>query len=871
MNDLQIAKKIQGWWLDAKADCRTFIERWVQIEDRDVSGLAIPFKLWEKQVEAVNAFIDDRLIVVLKARQLGLTWLALSYAVWKMIFTPGFSVVALSQKETPDAKELVRRVVFILRHLPKWITIEKSQAPPLYPRPTWEATTLTVTISHAGAEPSTFLAMASAPGAGRSFTASLVILDEWAFQEYAKEIYSAAYPTINRPTGGQVIGLSTAKRGTLFEEICLKARAGLNNFILVFLPWFADPRRTKEWYEKTKQDLPNTYRAEYPCVAAGTLVSTDKGIIPIEDAADATRTETGAAKALLDKGERPTIRISTDTGRQLIVTPDHRVKTPAGFVPANLLKVGDALCLSQPILAEHAYSLVWNNIPAYTCSTQIGLDMARFLGYYMGDGSYRRDAKGSTTVDFACCALDEDVANEISGLCVSLVGHEPTRRLTGSKKGCINLRSNDKEWFPLLYRLGALRRAGAKGDPERWMRKVCVPPAILRSPHEVVREFLSALFESDGCAYKYQSAVTLFSKYENFLRDVQTLLLAFGIESSIRCADKIHPDGHKYTGRVLWLSAPDSVKFCEEIGFRSARKRGIAEHLLSRRRRSRRRPVGIDYVAAIEDAGIHRVYDLTIDGPLHAFGANGILVHNCTFEEAWSVGEGAFFEEWNEDVHVLKNWRPPKEWKRVRAYDPGFSSYACMKWYALSPDGWAVCYREYYPHRVTDKEQAAEIKRLSKHDDGTPEEIEYTVADTDAWTPSRDSGQSTAEVFALEGIPLRQATKDLENGWRRLHEWLKPYKGPDEGMMAHLRFTKDCLNTIRTYPACEQSKTNPEDISKDSEHHCQDVDRYFTMSRPRPFEERVLKFPDSMTEEQKKQAIKNMEFEQWYQKMKERR
>lgn len=456
MNDLQIAKKIQGWWLDAKADCRTFIERWVQIEDRDVSGLAIPFKLWEKQIEALNAFIGDRLIVVLKARQLGLTWLALSYAAWKMIFTPGFSVVALSQKETPDAKELVRRVVFILRHLPKWITIEKSQAPPLYPRPTWEATTLTVTISHAGAEPSTFLAMASAPGAGRSFTASLVILDEWAFQEYAKEIYSAAYPTINRPTGGQVIGLSTAKRGTLFEEICLKARAGLNNFILVFLPWFADPRRTKEWYEKTKQDLPNTYKSEYP----------------------------------------------------------------------------------------------------------------------------------------------------------------------------------------------------------------------------------------------------------------------------------------------------------------------------------------------------------------------------ATFEEAWSVGEGAFFEEWNEDVHVLKNWRPPKEWKRVRAYDPGFSSYACMKWYALSPDGWAVCYREYYPHRVTDKEQAAEIKRLSKHDDGTPEEIEYTVADTDAWTPSRDSGQSTAEVFALEGIPLRQATKDLENGWRRLHEWLKPYKGPDEGMMAHLRFTKDCLNTIRTYPACEQSKTNPEDISKDSEHHC---------------------------------------------------
>jgi hypothetical protein len=54
-------------------------------------------------------------------------------------------------------------------------------------------------------------------------------------------------------------------------------------------------------------------------------------------------------------------------------------------------------------------------------------------------------------------------------------------------------------------------------------------------------------------------------------------------------------------------------------------------------------------------------------------------------------------------------------------------------------------------------------------------------------------------------------------------------------------------------------------------HNCQDVDRYFAMSRPRPFEERVLRFPENMTEEQKQQALKNIEFERWYQKMKERR
>ncbi|MHB1420394.1 MAG: hypothetical protein ACYCX4_12570, partial [Bacillota bacterium] len=205
--------------------------------------------------------------------------------------------------------------------------------------------------------------------------------------------------------------------------------------------------------------------------------------------------------------------------------------------------------------------------------------------------------------------------------------------------------------------------------------------------------------------------------------------------------------------------------------------------------------------------------------------------------DAFTVGDAAFFPEWDEQVHVLTEWRPPMEWKRVRAYDPGFSSRACMKWYAICPDGWAVCYREYYPTRTTDEEQAREINRLSKYDDGEPERIDYTIADTDAWTPSRDSGQSTAETFQRMGIRMRQADKSLENGWRRLHEWLKPYEGHDGKLMSYLRFLRNCANTIRTYPGCEQSNTNPEDIGRSSEHHCQDVDRYFVMSRPKPYAE----------------------------------
>ncbi|HEY5585706.1 MAG TPA: terminase family protein [Ruminiclostridium sp.] len=234
-----------------KNDCEYFIEHYVHIEDRDSEELAVLFHLWDGQKKALQDFINERLNIVLKARQLGLTWLTLAYAVWCMMFKPGYMVVALSKKDD-DAKELVRRVSFILRYMPESI------------KPIINATTSQVTILHKDGEPSTFKSFTAAPDSGRSFTANLVILDEWAFQQWARDIWTAAYPTINRPTGGKLIGLSTIERGSLFEDIWTASKTGDNTFNRIFLGWNTDPRRTKEWYEQTKKDLGDSTLAEYP-------------------------------------------------------------------------------------------------------------------------------------------------------------------------------------------------------------------------------------------------------------------------------------------------------------------------------------------------------------------------------------------------------------------------------------------------------------------------------------------------------------------------------------------------------------------------------------------------------------------------------
>lgn len=240
--------------------CRDDVVYWANnycvIEDKDSPEIIVPFRGWEAQNQALLDFKTYRLNLILKARQMGITWIALYFCTHDLIFNIGHTVVALSKTED-DAKELVRRMGVVLDNQP-----EILKAGGL----TWKMTATAIFITD-GKLTSTFKAFPASPSAGRSFTGNILLLDEWAFQEAAAEIWTSAYPTINRPTGGKVIGLSTIKKGTLFEELWITPNA----FHKIFLSVFSDPRRTQEWYESTAKDLGVKIKQEYPRTAEEAL------------------------------------------------------------------------------------------------------------------------------------------------------------------------------------------------------------------------------------------------------------------------------------------------------------------------------------------------------------------------------------------------------------------------------------------------------------------------------------------------------------------------------------------------------------------------------------------------------------------------
>lgn len=236
-----------------------FVEKYGHIEDKDADDDQIqPFNLWDEQRKALRQFKNNKLNVILKARQLGITWLVLHYALWVLIH-PGKTVIGLSRTED-EAQELVRRMSVILDNM-RSLFSPKNDQPINWENATWENTSLILTIHFPGLPDSVFKCFPSSPNAARSFTANLIIFDEWAFQQFAEDIWKAGFPTINRPSGGQVIGLSTIERGSFFEKVFTDPDNGFNK---IFIPWYADPRRDEAWYENTKKTMGDMITQEYP-------------------------------------------------------------------------------------------------------------------------------------------------------------------------------------------------------------------------------------------------------------------------------------------------------------------------------------------------------------------------------------------------------------------------------------------------------------------------------------------------------------------------------------------------------------------------------------------------------------------------------
>lgn len=223
----------------------------------------MPFHLWPAQVGLLWALLTNRLVLILKARQLGISWICCWYALWLCFWQPGKFVLLLSRGQD-EANEMLRRVKVLYLRLPDWM---KAAGPQVIKLNTEEI---------AWENESRIQSLPASPGSGRSFTASLAIMDEAAFMQYATEVYTALKPTVDG--GGSLIVLSTANgKANLFFDMCARAMEGAGRFVFRFLPWYVRPGRDQAWYTSVAADAVDEghMKQEYPATADEAFEATE--------------------------------------------------------------------------------------------------------------------------------------------------------------------------------------------------------------------------------------------------------------------------------------------------------------------------------------------------------------------------------------------------------------------------------------------------------------------------------------------------------------------------------------------------------------------------------------------------------------------
>jgi hypothetical protein len=347
-----------------------------------------------------------------------------------------------------------------------------------------------------------------------------------------------------------------------------------------------------------------------------------------------------------------------------------------------------------------------------------------------------------------------------------------------------------------------------------------------RSPEGARLRFAYLERDADADAYQghsytrvYVEEAGTFPSYKPIAKLMATLRSGAGVPCGMRLTGNPGGPGHNWVRARYIDPAPQGFAVITDD------KTGL-ERVYIPSRVGDNKFLGSDYVQRLKAVGSETLVRAWLEGD-------------------WSVIEGAFFDCWSYEKHVVKPFTVPPDWLRFRSSDWGSAAPFSVGWWAVAgddfsyagriiPRGALVRYREWYgasgPNvgiKLTAEAVARGIKEREKGDT-----ITYGVLDPAAFAV--DGGPSIAQMMAREGVLFRPADnkrvsqKGALSGWDQMRTRMV---GDIEGRPMLYVF-ETCRDFIRTVPVLQHDPDRPEDLNTDGEDHVADEARYACMSRP---------------------------------------
>ena len=242
-----ISAAIKQELIRCKQDPVYFIKKYYTIQHPTRGRMT--FNLYPFQEKVLKVLQRHDYCIINKSRQLGISTLTSSYALWMMLFEQDKNVLVLATTQA-TAKNMVTKVRFAYDNLPSWMQM-----------PVQEHNRLSLRLKNG----SQIKAVSAATDSARSEAVSLLVIDEAAFIDKIEEIFTAAQQTL--ATGGRCIALSTPNGvGNWFHKEYTRAQLSENRFTPISLPWTVHPERDQAWRdEQTAQLGPRAAAQECDC------------------------------------------------------------------------------------------------------------------------------------------------------------------------------------------------------------------------------------------------------------------------------------------------------------------------------------------------------------------------------------------------------------------------------------------------------------------------------------------------------------------------------------------------------------------------------------------------------------------------------
>ena len=370
-----------------------------------------------------------------------------------------------------------------------------------------------------------------------------------------------------------------------------------------------------------------TIAATNPCVTADTWVMTEDGPRQVAGlvgqdfkAVVDGRSYSLQSQGFFETGHKPVLSLRTREGYRLRLTADHRVRRVArktrhslelDWVEAGRLKADDEI-----VLNDHRALTGW--------SGQGSEAQGYLIGLLLGDGTLKAD-KAVLSVwapELRVVGQEGPVMRAGNGIMRAAEAAAATLPHRADFRGFQRPLANRGE-----ARLASAALRDLAFDLGMTAGNKQITPAIEQQSSAFAEGMLRGLFDADGSVQGSQDkgvSVRLSQSDAELLEGAQRMLLRLGIASTL-------------AQHELVISGDNLRVFADRIGFADEDKAARLEQALASYRRELNRERFIATVESLQADGEETVYDVTVDD-VHAFDANGLVVHNCGEQPLPSYG-----------------------------------------------------------------------------------------------------------------------------------------------------------------------------------------------------------------------------------------